>query len=326
MQMRVFISWSGERSENIAKTLRDWLPNVIQALEPWMSASDIEQGTRWSTEIAAQLQESRVGIICLTPENLKEPWILFESGALSKTLDKTYVCTYLVGLEPADLSWPLAMFQATKADEQSTRKLLHTINSALEKHALPETRLNDIFNVWWPKLAEKLAALPQVRTSTKPQRDERTLLEEVINLSRTQAEVSQQTNRMIIRLSAQLSLYPSSPLSSYPALPPSYLEPVPEEQEGFFDRALQQMRYRDESGEYILVSPFARATGDTSQFQFEWQGCSPRPGQRWKYTKEQLDEFLSSGRIVMANNRPRFKRYMEKRRLSPRSATLPPSA
>src|SRR5207244_5462362 len=43
--------------------------------------SDIEQCARWTVEIAMQqLQESRVGIICLTPENLTEPWILFGSS------------------------------------------------------------------------------------------------------------------------------------------------------------------------------------------------------------------------------------------------------
>lgn len=120
--MNVFISWSGDRSLAVAQALRDWLPNVIQALEPWLSASDIEQGTRWSTEVSLQLQESRVGIVCLTPENLREPWILFEAGALSKTIANTFVCTYLIDLEITDVSWPLAMFQATKgqgADQEA---------------------------------------------------------------------------------------------------------------------------------------------------------------------------------------------------------------
>ena len=43
--MRVFISWSGERSKRVALTLHTWLPDVIQAIEPWMSRRDLGAGT-----------------------------------------------------------------------------------------------------------------------------------------------------------------------------------------------------------------------------------------------------------------------------------------
>ncbi len=51
--MKLFISWSGARSEYIAEVLREWLPNVIQAVCPWMSASDIDKGSRWSSNLAS---------------------------------------------------------------------------------------------------------------------------------------------------------------------------------------------------------------------------------------------------------------------------------
>src|SRR5918996_3999019 len=35
--MKVFISWSGARSQAGAQTLRRWLKHVIQALDPWIS-------------------------------------------------------------------------------------------------------------------------------------------------------------------------------------------------------------------------------------------------------------------------------------------------
>ena len=74
--MKVFISWSGERSKVVADTLRVWLKDVIQALYPWISGSDIEKGTWGGLEIAKELYESRVGIFCVTRENLPSPWML----------------------------------------------------------------------------------------------------------------------------------------------------------------------------------------------------------------------------------------------------------
>src|SRR5258708_35734875 len=92
----VFISWSGERSKHAAEALRKWLPIVLQAAKPGISSSDIDKGSRGLDEVGKALEGMKVGIICLTPENLTAEWILYEAGALSKTLDaKTRVCTYL---------------------------------------------------------------------------------------------------------------------------------------------------------------------------------------------------------------------------------------
>src|SRR5947209_17570002 len=129
--MKVFISWSGERSKAVAEALRYWLPNVIQALEPWMSADDIERGTRWRSGLASELEQSSVGIICLTQENLDSTWIHFEAGALSKQQQNTYVCTLLCDVEPTDVREPLAQFQHTRANKDDLRKLIFTINNTL---------------------------------------------------------------------------------------------------------------------------------------------------------------------------------------------------
>lgn len=83
----VFISWSGPRSKSAAEILKRWLPIVVHTANPWMSATDIDKGTRWSEEVAAALDTMKAGIICLTPENLSAEWLLFEAGALSKTRD-----------------------------------------------------------------------------------------------------------------------------------------------------------------------------------------------------------------------------------------------
>ena len=150
----VFISWSGERSKRAAEALREWLGTVLQNARPWMSETDIEKGSRGLDEIARALEGMKVGIICLTPENLTAEWILYEAGALSKTLDaKTRVCTYLLaGLESANLKAPLSLFQWTKANKDDTRKLIHTINKHLDATPVPDGRLDSTFEKGWPDL------------------------------------------------------------------------------------------------------------------------------------------------------------------------------
>lgn len=144
--MKVFLSWSGKRSQQMAEVLSDWLGQVIQAVEPWIS-TDIEKGARWSQEISDKLEESRVGITCLTRGNLNENYILFEAGAISKTKDAR-VCTFLLDLKPTDIERPLGEFQHTKFEKEDVRKLLHTINGAVKKEgerALGEKQLDKIF-------------------------------------------------------------------------------------------------------------------------------------------------------------------------------------
>jgi hypothetical protein len=183
--MKVFISWSGERSRLVAEALRYWLPKVIQAIQPWMSSSDIEKGTRWRTDIASELEQTSIGIICLTPENLDSTWLHFEAGALSKQQQNTYVCTFLYGLEPADVREPLAQFQTTKAQREDIKKLIHTINNSSIERKLPDSEINESFDVWWPRLEQQLSSIHEPTESPKPQRDEREILEEILELTRS---------------------------------------------------------------------------------------------------------------------------------------------
>jgi len=186
--MKVFLGWSGTRSKETAEVLGEWLGQVIQAIDPWIS-SDILKGARWGEEIANKLEEAKVGIICLTRENLNENWILFEAGALSKTKD-AHVCTFLLDLKPTDIKQPLALFQHTEFEKEDVRKLTHTINQAVEdagERSLDVKRVDTIFDRFWPDLEEKLKEIVKIQSEVrKPIRSEREILEEILETVRKQ--------------------------------------------------------------------------------------------------------------------------------------------
>lgn len=181
--MLIFISWSGTRSRTIAEKLRDWLPDVIQDLEPWVSSADIVAGARWSQEIGAKLDAAKFGIICLTPTNLAAPWVLFEAGALAKSMTDARVCPYLIGLQLADLpSGPLTQFQAQQAHREGTWELVRSINNS-HSTPLPDDRLTRSFDRCWPDLEAALANLPMEPTAP-PVRPADEMLRELLALTR----------------------------------------------------------------------------------------------------------------------------------------------
>lgn len=185
--MRIFISWSGKRSKATALLLKEWLPQVIQAVEPWLSP-DIEKGKRWNKEISENLEHSNVGIICLNRENLHEDWILFEAGALSKTKE-AYVCTFLLDIKPSDVEEPLAQFQHTLFAKDDVFKLIQTVNNKLKlcgEKQLNERTLENVFNTFWPEFESKLSELlRQDSMPYTPARDIDSMVKEILEIVRS---------------------------------------------------------------------------------------------------------------------------------------------
>lgn len=163
--MKVFVSWSGQRSKAVAELLSDWIKCVLQASQPWISTRDIDKGAIWFSEISDQLRETAAGIVCLTQENKNKPWILFETGALAKGLSTNRVCTFLIDLSPSDIEDPLAQFNHTLPEKSSMWGLISSLNSCLENARLDERILKQVFDTYWPKFelsfAEVVAATPQ---------------------------------------------------------------------------------------------------------------------------------------------------------------------
>jgi hypothetical protein len=186
--MKVFISWSGPQSNHIAQALRDWLRDVIQNLNPWMSEVDIGAGERWGERLWNELYDSKFGVVCLTAENLQSPWLHYEAGALAKAVDRR-VCPYLYKIKPTMVQGPLSHHQMKQVDKQGTRELLHSINTAsltLTERGLPPEQLDKTFNTWWPQLEEKINAIPPSTTAPPPRREIQEIVEEILEIVRNQ--------------------------------------------------------------------------------------------------------------------------------------------
>jgi hypothetical protein len=162
--MKVFISWSGEKSHQVATALHDWLPYIIQTLKPFVSSEDILKGGRWGDVLAKELEGTQFGIICLTPSNIKAPWLNFEAGALSKSVDRSFLSPVLFQVRPDEVEGPLAQFQTTPCEKEDIFNLLISINDKLA----PDIRLELVllrhtFEAWWPQLENVLLNIQGIR-------------------------------------------------------------------------------------------------------------------------------------------------------------------
>src|ERR1041385_1538655 len=180
--MKVFISWSGETSRRVADLLRKYLPCMVQDLSPFMSQHDLSSGRRWSEQLSKELDQSNFGIVCLTPDNLRSAWILFEAGALTKHVEGRACCLLLRGLGPADISGPLSQFQNRVFSRDGFQKLLFDMNDLLERPIEP-ANLQMIFDKWWVDLEQDVTTAlsdPQLEAPPEHRRDQADLLEELL--------------------------------------------------------------------------------------------------------------------------------------------------
>ena len=183
--MKIFISWSGERGAKIGHVFNKYTRYIIPDSEIFYSP-DIDRGIRWFEEISKQLDEADVGIVCLTRDNLDSHWMLFESGALAKKMEKSRLCTFLFDLKPSDVKDPLALFNHTKNTKKGIKKLYQTLDNQRES-SWSDQDFDNIFNQWWPEIENDLKAIPKEEIAeSEPIRDEREVLDEILNIMRSE--------------------------------------------------------------------------------------------------------------------------------------------
>lgn len=183
--MKIFISWSGEKSRQIGEAFRHWLPEVIQSVHPYFTPDDVAKGQRWATDIAENLHSSQFGLFCLTADNLTAPWLLFEAGAVSKDSRNGKVCPLLFGIDSAQLAGPLLQFQATPYSRDEVFKFMKAVNADTSV-PLNEVQLERAFDRCWDELDERVQAI--LRSEAKNQattpRSLQDMVEETLSIVR----------------------------------------------------------------------------------------------------------------------------------------------
>lgn len=188
--MKVFVSWSGELSCQIAEVLKKWIPCIIQSVEVFFSPEDIEKGDNWDKTISNELSQCNYGIICLTSDNTTAPWINFEAGAIAKSLDSK-ITALMVNIKPSDIKGPLSRYQATKFEKSDFFQLISSINKALETPLDPSI-LQNTFDTMWSALEQEANSVIEKHSLNKPIQNEtkeiseNEPLEEILQLLRTQ--------------------------------------------------------------------------------------------------------------------------------------------
>jgi hypothetical protein len=213
--VKLFISWSGPESKIIATGLREFLPRVIQSVDPFMSQHDIEGGELWLQRLLSELNESSTAIACLTPTNLAAPWLNFEAGAIAKAIsrkkDQPRVFTYLWKVEPSDIRGPLVHFQATKTERTATEGMVESLRKIAAEALDAQIVIEAVENNWEIMKKAFSAAAKEHAASKSPDaapRDPAEIQREVLDTVREIAKGQS-------RLQAQVDLIPTGYISPF---------------------------------------------------------------------------------------------------------------
>jgi hypothetical protein len=89
-------------------------------------------------------------------------------------------------MEPTDVKGPLVQFQAAQFSKEEMKRVVKMMNGELAEAALPPDVLDNVFEMWWPKLEEDVRKELEGSDGDddEARRSERDLLEEVLALTR----------------------------------------------------------------------------------------------------------------------------------------------
>lgn len=188
MKTKIFLSWGGATSRDIAKETKRWMESVVQAVEPFYSDRNIDSGSYFPTELIKPLEATNIGVICLTKECLNNKWVHFEAGNLFKGNTDSRVHTLLFDLESSQVESPLSFFQHKKFEKQRFKEFMEEINKATGEFQLDAARFEDYFEREWPAYEKKINEILTNENNATAEKEKRPLedmVEEILELTRS---------------------------------------------------------------------------------------------------------------------------------------------
>lgn len=209
--MQLFISWSGQPSRSYALAFREWIGDVFQSVQPFMSEVDIDAGEPWLSAIQDRLSESDFGVAFVTANNVSSQWMHYEAGAIAKTVGRSRLIPVLCDLDHVSLPSPMNLFQAKRLDRNGLFDVCKAVNIALGQTSLKPEVFNKAFNQWWPALELVIQNINPEISSEKPELQDPVriavdrLSERVGNLARANEQLALMTKQMLELLAVSTS-------------------------------------------------------------------------------------------------------------------------
>lgn len=80
--MKIFISWSKDKSRQLAEETKKFISNLLGNSVEFFFSPEMYKGTRVDNQIHEELLSSDKCLVCITSENFKNPWLLYEAGVI----------------------------------------------------------------------------------------------------------------------------------------------------------------------------------------------------------------------------------------------------
>lgn len=81
-KIRIFLSWSKNKSKELAEATKKFIESSLGNSIEFFFSPEMYKGTCVDNEIHKNLLSSDICLVCITSDNFKNPWLMYESGVV----------------------------------------------------------------------------------------------------------------------------------------------------------------------------------------------------------------------------------------------------